>query len=194
MKTIKSNTIQELEIKKSKFICILMKLNSLDSVKELTEEIKNKYPTATHYCFAYIFNNNKKCSDDGEPTGTAGLPILNVLEKMELNHVICFVVRYFGGIKLGAGGLVRAYTKAVTTTLLPNNIIDLIKAYEIQIDFLYDNIKKIDYLLKDFEFLKKDFDEIVVYILKIPQNIYWEIKEQLKPLVIDVIIKNETFL
>ena len=115
MKTILNNYVSELEINKSRFITLLYKVDNIDLIKEKLDLVKDLYKDATHYCYAYIIDNNKKSSDDGEPGGTAGVPIMEVLLKNDLNYVLCVVVRYFGGIKLGAGGLVRAYTK--TTSL-----------------------------------------------------------------------------
>ena len=106
-----------LEIKKSKFIACLFLVTEEDEVDEYLKQIKLDYPGATHYCYAYIIGANQKCSDDHEPHGTAGAPILNVLIKRKLDYVLCVVVRYFGGIKLGAGGLVRAYSNATSQVL-----------------------------------------------------------------------------
>ena len=92
--------------------------------------------------------------------------MMQVLEKNDLNHVLCIVVRYFWKIKLGAGGLVRAYTKSVTETL-KDNIIYLKKGYLVKIDFPYDKLKMVDYLLKDSEIIKKEFDNLVCYQIKI---------------------------
>ena len=156
-----SNTII---IKNSKFICLLYNVDSKNRINELIDKVKIDYPNATHYCYAYILDNDKHESDDGEPSGTAGIPMLQVLEKNNLNHVLCIVVRYFGKIKLGAGGLVRAYTKSVVECL-KNNIIELTKGFEINITFSYDNLKKIDYLLKDNVILDKFFDEDITYNL-----------------------------
>ena len=130
MKTIKDNIKNELVIKNSKFITLLLKIDS-SNIKNILEEIKKEYPKATHYCYAYIYNEIKHSSDDNEPTGTAGLPMLNVLEHENLNKILCIVIRYFGGIKLGAGGLIRAYTKSVTEVLKEANFLDLEKGYKI---------------------------------------------------------------
>ena len=108
MFTIKENNTYELEIKKSKFISKIYKVKNIDKVNTILSDLKKEYSDATHHCYAYIINEHKKSSDDGEPGGTAGIPILQVLDKNNLNYVLCVVIRYFGGIKLGAGGLVRA--------------------------------------------------------------------------------------
>ena len=117
MFTIKEKTVNEIIIQKSRFICVLDKLENKDDLENILKEIKNTYKGATHYCYAYIINSSQKYDDDGEPSGTAGNPILNVLKFNNLNNVVSIVIRYFGGIKLGAGGLVRAYTKSVTECL-----------------------------------------------------------------------------
>jgi uncharacterized YigZ family protein len=110
----------ELEINKSRFLAYKLNLNSLEEVKPFLEGLKKEHKKARHVCYAYVFNKDmvsEKCSDDGEPGGTAGYPILNVIKKKNLTNVFVAVVRYFGGIKLGAGGLTRAYTKACAGVL-----------------------------------------------------------------------------
>ena len=89
------------------------------------KSIKNKYKDATLHCYAYIIDNIKRFSDDNEPGGTAGMPILNVLENNDLNHILCIVVRYFGGIKLGANGLVRAYSGSCNEAIDCSSVVEL---------------------------------------------------------------------
>ena len=163
MKTIESNIKNEYIINKSKFIACLFKVNSIDEVNDYLEQIKDEYKDATHYCYSYIIDNTKRFNDDGEPGGTAGMPILNVLENNELNYILCVVIRYFGGIKLGAGGLVRAYTKSVTNALEKTNIIDIKEGYKIEIVFNYDQNKVIDLILKDEVILNKEFNNNIKY-------------------------------
>ena len=158
-----------LEIKNSKFIALVYPIEKNTDIDIYLEKAKVKYPNATHYCYAYILDQVKYANDDGEPSGTAGIPILLVLEKQNLNHVLCIVVRYFGKIKLGAGGLVRAYTKSATE-VLKNHTIFLKKGYLIQITFPYSSQKTIDYLLKNKKILKKDFQEKVSYQLAIDET------------------------
>ena len=110
----------ELEISKSKFIAYKKDLTSLEEVKPFLLELKKEHKKARHICYAYVYKKeviSEKCSDDGEPSGTAGYPILNVIKKKNLTNVLVVVVRYFGGIKLGAGGLTRAYTKTCAGVL-----------------------------------------------------------------------------
>lgn len=179
MKSIDKNSTSTLIIQKSKFITELIKVNCKEEIDLELENIKNKYKGATHYCYAYIIENNKRFNDDGEPSGTAGMPILNVLENNDLNYILCVVIRYFGGIKLGAGGLVRAYTKAVTTGLENNTIKEIEPGYKIKITFSYENNKIIDNLLKE-ETIQKEFNETIEYTFLIRSNHYEEIKLMLE--------------
>jgi uncharacterized YigZ family protein len=128
-KTINDTTIAELLVKKSRFICVLMPLNQLQDIDTKRDEAKQKYPGANHYCFAYRIRQDgsilERCSDDGEPTGTAGSPMLNVLAQNELENIMAIVVRYFGGTLLGTGGLVKAYTQSVQSALDKARIISM---------------------------------------------------------------------
>ena len=104
--TIKDEIINEIEIEKSRFICYLKRINSKEEAEEYIQKIKKINYKATHNCSCYsLFNPSyQKCSDDGEPQGTAGLPMLDAIKKSNINNVVAVVTRYFGGIKLGAGG------------------------------------------------------------------------------------------
>ncbi len=163
MKTIKNNIKNELIIKNSKFITLLIKINNIDEVDKFLEQAKNDYPKATHYVYAYILGNLKKSSDDNEPSNTAGAPILNVLEKEQLNKVLVIVIRYFGGIKLGAGGLVRAYTKSITEPLKNVELINLVSGKRIEIEIDYNEEKQLNYLLKDSIIINQVFNEKIKY-------------------------------
>lgn len=168
MYTIKRNYISEMIIKNSKFITLLYKIDNPDIVNSILEKIKNDYPDATHYCYGFVSNNIKKSSDDGEPSGTAGIPVLKVLEANDLNNVLAVVVRYFGGIKLGANGLIRAYTKAVAAAIQESGLTELIKGLMVDIIFNYKQIKNVDYLLKDITINNKSFDNLITYNISIP--------------------------
>lgn len=170
MKSVLNNE-NTIIIKNSRFICLTYQISLKNEIEKILNEVKVKYPDATHYCYAYVLDSEKHESDDGEPSGTAGMPILQVLEKNGLNHVLCIVVRYFGKIKLGAGGLVRAYTKS-TVECIKDKIIFLKKGYEVKISFNYDDLKKIDYLLKDVPILNKEFNNKIVYDLYVDLDLY----------------------
>lgn len=169
MQTIKENNIDKYEIKQSKFITLLYKINNIDDINKYLHEAKSNYKDATHYCYAYKIDSIQKFSDDGEPGGTAGLPIMEVLNKRNINNVLCIVVRYFGGIKLGAGGLVRAYTKAVCNAIDKTELIALVKGYLIKIITNYDNQKEYDYLFKN-KIIKKEFNEKVIYYVELTKE------------------------
>ena len=170
MKTISNYIENEIIIKNSRFITCIFPLNNI-SVDNYFNIIKEKYPKATHYCYAYKFDNYQKSSDDGEPSGTAGLPLLNVLEKENLNNLLVIVVRYFGGIKLGAGGLVRAYTKSLTEALKNANYDTLVNGYKIELCFNYEEENNILYILSNSVVLNKEYQEKVKYIVLVDENI-----------------------
>ena len=119
-----------------------------------------------------------KCSDDKEPSGTAGLPILNVLKNNNLNNVLCIVIRYFGGIKLGAGGLIRAYTNA-SVNVIENNITEYIDGYKVRIIFNYEDINQINFILKNYEITYKEYNDKIIYEFLIPKIDYNNIKKEL---------------
>ena len=182
MKTIRENYENEIIIKNSRFICQLIRLDSSD-INGILTNIKNLHPKATHYCYGYIFDDDKKSSDDGEPGGTAGLPILNVLEKEGINHILAIVVRYFGGVKLGAGGLVRAYTKSITETLKISEYIELIKGFKISLTFNYQDEKTVNYILNDMNIVNKRYDQDIYYEAFVDQNTLDKLK-QFNPVII----------
>lgn len=153
----------EIEIKKSRFITCLIPVTDSSDVKEKIEQIKKEYPGATHYCYAYILLHDKRCSDDGEPSKTAGQPIFNVLEKHHLYYILAIVIRYFGGIKLGAGGLVRAYSNATIHGVNQANIVPFILKQHIQITFPYDLEQTILKQYPNFEITNKTYLEQITY-------------------------------
>lgn len=170
MKTIKSNVSHELIIKNSKFIALIYKIDS-PNITTILDDVRKNYKKANHYCYAYIYNEVQRFSDDGEPGGTAGAPILNVLLKEKLNNVLCIVVRYFGGIKLGASGLVRAYTKSVTMALDMAIFQELELGYKIRIVIDYNEEKQINYLLGNSLVILKEYDTNVIYEALVSKNI-----------------------
>lgn len=170
MYTISNNHKYELIIKNSKFITLLCKINKANDIDNILNTIKNEYQDATHYCYAYIIDNIKKASDDGEPSGTAGIPILKVLEANNLTNVLVIVIRYFGGIKLGANGLIRAYTKCTSNAIKEISLNELIDGINIDISFNYNRIKEIDYLLRDIKINNKTFNNKITYNLDIENS------------------------
>ena len=117
VKEIKQNSVEEIVISKSKFFAYSFAVHNLDETKQILADLQSKHKDSTHICYAYIVGGLEKCSDDGEPQGTAGKPILDCIKKSGFQNVLIAVVRYFGGIKLGAGGLVRAYSNSASKVL-----------------------------------------------------------------------------
>lgn len=170
MRSIKFNIENEFIIKKSKFITKLYFVTSEIEIKNILDENKTEYKDATHICYAYILNNVERFNDDSEPSGTAGIPILNVLKNNNLNNVLCIVIRYFGGIKLGAGGLIRAYCSSVSEALNKTEIINVVNGKKIELTFSYDDIKKVNHILNDINIVDKQFDENVKYIIIVKEK------------------------
>lgn len=193
MKSIINNIENEVVINKSKFITKLYKVTSENEVINILNTLKKEYKDSTHICYAYIINNIKRFNDDGEPSGTAGIPILNVLENNDLNFILAVVIRYFGGIKLGAGGLVRAYSNSISENLKFDNIKTLELGMRIEILFDYSNSKKVDYLLKDIS-KDKFFGNNIRYDLYITLNQYNLIKEELNNLCIKITEKEQLWI
>lgn len=152
--SIHSNQSYSLTINKSEFIGHAFYVESVDEAEKYISEIREKYKDATHNCFAYIIGVDKliqKYSDDGEPSGTAGIPMLEVLRKKDLTNCLVISTRYFGGILLGAGGLVRAYTKSIVGVLEKSKIVrkELFYNVDIVLDYIY--LGKIENILKNFD-------------------------------------------
>lgn len=171
MNTIKETIENTLIIKNSRFITFIYNINDINDIDKYLKLVKDKYKDATHYCYAYILPNNIKCNDDGEPGGTAGKPILDVLTKHNLNFVLAIVVRYFGGIKLGAGGLIRAYSKCISTCLNNTELTKLILGKNIDIYFTYKDINDIDLLLTNCHINNKNYQDMISYNVNIPNNL-----------------------
>lgn len=128
----------EIFIKKSKFISIAYKINCENEALGFLEYLAKKFNDATHICFAYKVDNIERCFDDGEPSGTAGKPILNVIKQKDLTNILIVVIRYFGGIKLGSGGLTRAYNQLACQVINDSEIIDIKEVYNISFHINYD--------------------------------------------------------
>ena len=163
MFSIRNNDKFEMVIKNSKFISLIFRVYSKDDVNNILNSVKDEYQGATHYCYGYVIDSDIRANDDNEPSGTAGYPILNQITSNNLNYTLIVVVRYFGGIKLGAGPLTRAYAKIARNVINSNNIVMLEKGYDISINFNYNDIKDIDYILGNCKIINKFFDNDITY-------------------------------
>lgn len=180
MNTISKNEENIIILKKSKFICKVYYVSDVDEINNILNDLKSKYKDATHICYAYVIDNKEKAYDDGEPSKTAGMPILEILKKKDLKNVLCVVIRYFGGIKLGAGGLIRAYSNSVRETIDKVDIIPYKKYIEISIESNYDNKKLLEAITKDYEVISKDYKDTIVYRIRLEENLKNDLLSKIK--------------
>ena len=153
---------------KSSFIGVLVHATSVESAKQYLSDIKKEYPKAKHYCYAYVIGQNKKSSDDGEPSGTAGRPLLELLSKKEMDETLLIVVRYFGGVLLGASRLMSTYLETGVQAINSADIVEIKKLYAYKMTMTYkefDELKRIGKMWGfSFENVKYE-DKISVEIL-----------------------------
>lgn len=172
-KTVLTPDETEIEIKKSRFINLVFHIEAEETAESILADIRKKHYKATHVCWAYVLNTNpkrQKASDDGEPSGTAGKPILDVINHRELKDVLVVVIRYFGGIKLGTGGLIRAYSGGASDVL--NHCIIIKKQFSDQLDLVvsYSSYGGLSNGLLEKEVIpaNEDFGENVTLAFQIP--------------------------
>lgn len=193
------NTINKIyefrqNIKKSDFICTLIPVNSIEEVNEHLKSIRKKYYDATHNCYSYVLTDKDnnfiiKASDDGEPSQTAGVVILDVLQKNELTNLLAVVTRYFGGIKLGAGGLVRAYSSSTSGAVKIAEVVPIIKKINIKITFDYIYANEILKLFKDYKEIDSNYATNITITYEIPESEKDRLSEKLV-----TITKNQIFI
>lgn len=203
-KTIEGKVTAEVEEKKSRFIANLFYVENVEEAENCLKQIKKKYYDARHNCYAYVVKEEniiKKSSDDGEPSGTAGSPILNVIERNNLCNVIIIVTRYFGGILLGTGGLVRAYTEAATNAVNQAKIVEQEKGLEVEFELSYSDIEKFKYYcnLKNIKIVNITYTENVKIVIDLTEEEKNEILEEYKyneklPNIIKYTILSEKYL
>lgn len=170
--TVKKTGSDQIIIQKSRFIGYVKRVESEEAAQRFIQEMKKKHHDATHNCSAYMIGEHdqiQKANDDGEPSGTAGIPILEVLKKQKLKDTVVVVTRYFGGIKLGAGGLIRAYGNTTSQALRTTGIVkrQRMQGYSITVDYtllgkLENTIRTSDHILKAINYLEKV--EFIVYV------------------------------
>ena len=172
-KTVYRGSEGEIIEKKSRFIATVRLVESEEEALAFIEEMRKKYWNATHNCYAYVIGERRelvRCSDDGEPGGTAGRPMLDVLLGENLYNTAVVVTRYFGGTLLGTGGLVRAYSRAVQEGLAQSDIIEKIYGAILQIETDYNGLGKIQYLIgeKKIPVLESEYTDKVVLRIILP--------------------------
>jgi len=176
--TILANSSSELDVKKSKFIANIIKITDEQDAKEKLNQIRKEYSDARHNCYAYIVYDNEtktkieKSSDDREPSGTAGIPMLTLLQKNNLVNVLIVVTRYFGGILLGTGGLVRAYTDSSKQALEAAKIIELQYGEILEYCIEYDEFEYFKYICEknNIEIGKTEYSNNIKAIIKLKEE------------------------
>lgn len=175
--TIKENISAEITEKKSKFIANLFYIESKEEAEAIIKETKKKYHDARHNCIAYRVMENEsiveKSSDDGEPSGTAGSPMLEILKNQNLCNILVIVTRYFGGILLGTGGLVRAYSDATIKGIEASTIIHKCKGYLAEIETDYKNIENFKHYCKNnnIKIVNAEYIDVVNCKIELEDNI-----------------------
>ncbi|MGB7594135.1 MAG: YigZ family protein [Erysipelotrichaceae bacterium] len=168
MYRLRTESKTKLVVKKSEFIAILLRVENEDEVKEHIKAIRKEHPKARHVCHAVIVHGEQlveRSNDDGEPAGTAGLPILEVLRKRELENVLAVVVRYFGGVLLGSGGLIRAYSQSIAQCIDNAELSEVKEMLQSTIRFPIRYTDSLLSLLKETTILSKEFSEDVTLTL-----------------------------
>lgn len=174
MNTIIKETRINYSINKSEFIASLKPVNTVEEAKDFFEKIKKEFSDATHNITAYTIGKtgeNGHYNDDGEPSGTAGLPVLDVFRKNDITNFACVVTRYFGGIKLGAGGLVRAYSTVASLALKEAGICEIIEYQFIKASFDYSYYDIIENKLKKVEIINHEFSTKVTITIKVSNSL-----------------------
>lgn len=171
--TIAENSEYEIVIRGSRFICSLQRVENEEEAKAFIQTIKKEHWKATHNCSAYLIGDRdeiQRAHDDGEPSGTAGVPMLEVLKKNELKYVVAVVTRYFGGTKLGAGGLIRAYSKSVSSTLKEIGIVERAMQIPVKCTVSYSASGKLENNLiqSPYTIIDTLYTDQVTFIIGIP--------------------------
>lgn len=150
-RTISKTSCICLEVKKSKFIAIASPINNNEDATHFVNDVRRRYPDASHHVYAWVSSKPsfmQKYSDDNEPVGTAGQPMMELIRKHKLEDIVVVIARYFGGIKLGTGGLLRAYVQATEQAIISANLIEWMKAYLYRVTVSYSHADSIQHNLK----------------------------------------------
>ncbi len=190
MKTISNYLENSLIIKKSKFIACLYPLVDEDKVKEIVEQIRKDHPKSRHVCYAYIIGEKMAYSDDGEPAGTAGSRVLEMMKLKEMDYTLAIIIRYFGGVKLGTGPLAKAYQDVVSTAI-ESKLKDFSDSIIIEVITTYDEAEQIKRGFKEY-IISETYDQKVSLRLNIPKDIIETFSYKYKPLEESIYIKKSS--
>ncbi len=157
------NTEHSITLKKSEFLTYLFRIDSYDEVQEIIKDIRKQHYKATHVCTAFRINEREQANDDGEPSGTAGQPMLEALRSMDVENILAIVVRYYGGIQLGASGLIRAYRSSVVEAINQAELTTVQEITELVVSIDYSHLdQKLLAIEKIAEIVEKTFDTEVM--------------------------------
>ena len=170
--TLPSALQAELEIRKSRFIAYAIPVADRDAAMDELRRLREAHPAATHVCWALLAGGQSGMSDDGEPSGTAGRPILEVLRHHDLDGVLAAVVRYYGGVKLGAGGLVRAYTDAIATALQDAPRVERIALASLEVEIGYPDEARVRRWIEQagYELVDSAYGMTVRLVMRLPET------------------------
>lgn len=189
---IKEKVVSMLEVKKSKFYAVLIPLDDDRLIKDIISELKKEYPSASHYCYGAVIGDVTRSNDDGEPSSTAGKPILEALKNAELDNVLCVVIRYFGGTLLGTAGLVKAYGQSTSQSISLASFTTPTKVYNYSITIPYDLTNKIEHTLRSKTLITdRIYDENATYLYQCEQDISKEIQELTSGKYLPVLVSEE---
>ncbi|GAA6237796.1 YigZ family protein [Apilactobacillus micheneri] len=182
--TIKTKGSNEIDIKKSRFICNIARVQNEEEANNFIESIKLENKKATHNCYAYVIGKDdhiQRASDNGEPSGTAGVPILDAIKMIGIHNTVAVVTRYFGGIKLGAGGLIRAYSNATTKAIESVGVIEKVLQTEITINVDYKLFDQLQYHLNenDINIIDTQYTDKVSVIVAIDNHYIENFKQDI---------------
>lgn len=185
----RKEAVAEIKVKGSRFISTINQVSNSQEADKLYQEIKKKYHDATHNCFAYrISGSDYRFSDDGEPSGTAGLPIFQVLQHQNLFEILVVITRYFGGTKLGTGGLVRAYSEAAKNGLQNCKKITKTKYITISLSTNYERYNALLRLINQYNgnFVESDYKENIELKIQIPQSKFSSFQQEFEQKFYDI--------
>lgn len=172
-----------IEVEKSKFISIVKNVKNPAEVDSFLKNLKKEHQKARHICYAYKIGNTIKFSDDGEPSGTAGKPILNLIEVSNLNNIVIFVIRYFGGTLLGSGRLLRTYAASAKKVIDESKLVEVEECNKVTLECSYDIYDEVSYYLKNMHFtiIKINFNDNIIIEYFEPLDFKENLEERFYP-------------
>lgn len=182
--TLKAPVSAEIVVRKSRFIACVQPVSGREEAQAVVDRLRAEHPDATHVCWALLAGGHSAAVDDGEPAGTAGRPMLEVLRHQQLEGVLATVVRYFGGVKLGAGGLVRAYTEAVAQALQDAEKVRRVAQHQVtsQVPYALEGLLRRELAQAGYELIESEHSHLVTLVYEVPEDALAEWQSRLDDL------------